>query len=49
MLARLRRNSRGAVAVGFGVTVVGFLGLAGIATEAGYWYSAHRKGQNTSF
>jgi len=48
LLARLRNNRRGAVAVGFGVTVVGFLGLAGIATEAGYWYSAHRKGQNAA-
>lgn len=48
VLARLQRSRRGAVAVGFGVAVVGFLGLAGIATEAGYWYSAHRKGQNAA-
>jgi len=48
LMNRLRRSRRGAVAVGFGVTVIAFLGLAGLATEAGYWYAAFRNGQNAA-
>src|ERR1041385_6415112 len=48
--ARARRplGQRGGVSVMFGITAVTFFGLAGLATEGGYWYLAHRNAQNAA-
>jgi len=48
MLGRLRRSRRGAVALTFGFSAIVFLGVAGLATEVGSWYLAHRHGQNAA-
>lgn len=48
LIHKLRRNRRGAVMATFGLTAVTLLGLAGLATEAGSWYFAHRRAQNAA-
>ena len=45
---RLLRDRRGAVTAILGLSALTFLGLIGLATEAGYWYAAHRGGQNAA-
>ena len=47
-LARLLRDRRGGASVMFAAASMGFLGLVGLATEAGNWYMANRRGQNAA-
>ncbi len=45
---RLSRARRGAATFMFAAGALTFLGLAGLATEGGYWYLAHRNAQNAA-
>jgi len=47
-MIRLLRDNRGGVSMLFGAAAVAFLGLVGLAIEAGSWYQANRSGQNAA-
>ena len=45
-LSDIARCRKGSAAMMFAAASVGFLGLVGLATEAGGWYMSNRRGQN---
>ncbi len=45
---RLARDRRGVTSLTFAVAAAAILGMAGMATEGGVWYSARQRGQNAS-
>ena len=47
-LSHLAGCRRGSTAMVFAAASLGFLGLVGLATEAGNWYMANRTGQNAA-
>lgn len=47
-LGALRRDRRGVTAAFFGVAAIAVIGMAGLATEVGYWYSVRRDAQNAA-